>query len=135
VVTHTLRRPRLLLQALNGQGRCIVLSDTWRGTEGAAATTHDGRGGRPEPADFMLSAAALSVNDEPATAELIARHGLTFLVGHSADARAIAALTGAFVNPDPGGTCGPPASSSTRPAGSWSAFASAGPSAGSSLRT
>jgi hypothetical protein len=51
----------------------------------------------------MLSAAALSVNDEPATAELIARHGLTFLVGHSADARAIAALTGAFVNPDPGG--------------------------------
>jgi hypothetical protein len=103
VVTHTLRRPRLLLQALNGQGRCIVLSDTWRGTEGAAATTHDGRGGRPEPADFMLSAAALSVDDEPAIAELIARHGLTFLVGHSADARAIAALTGAFVNPDPGG--------------------------------
>ena len=45
--------------------------------------------------------AALSVDDEPATAELIAKHGLTFPVGHSADARAIAALTGAFVNPDP----------------------------------
>lgn len=44
---------------------------------------------------------ALSVDDEPATAELIARHGLTFPVGHSADARAIAELTGAFVNPDP----------------------------------
>ena len=42
--------------------------------------------------------AALSVDDEPATAELIARHGLTFPVGHSADATAIAALTGAFVN-------------------------------------
>ena len=45
--------------------------------------------------------AALSVDDEPATAGLIAKHGLTFPVGHSADARAIAALTGAFVNPDP----------------------------------
>jgi peroxiredoxin len=45
--------------------------------------------------------AALSVDDEPATAELIAKHGLTFPVGHSADARAIAALTGAFVNPGP----------------------------------
>jgi peroxiredoxin len=45
--------------------------------------------------------AALSVDDEPTTARLIARHGLTFPVGHSADARAIADLTGAFVNPDP----------------------------------
>jgi peroxiredoxin len=48
-----------------------------------------------------IKVAALSVDDEPVTAELIARHGLTFPVGHSADARAIAALTGAFVNPDP----------------------------------
>ena len=38
---------------------------------------------------------------EPATTALIAKHGLTFPVGHSADARALAALTGAFVNPDP----------------------------------
>ncbi len=45
--------------------------------------------------------AALSVDDEPATAELIATHGLTFPVGYSADAGAIAALTGAFVNPGP----------------------------------
>ena len=45
--------------------------------------------------------AALSVDDEHATAELIAKHGLTFPVGHSADARAIAGPTGAFVNPDP----------------------------------
>ena len=30
---------------------------------------------------------------------LIARHGLTFPVGHSADAAAIAAATGAFVDP------------------------------------
>src|SRR5277367_5080456 len=44
---------------------------------------------------------ALSVDDEATTRELIAKHGLTFRVGHSADARAIAELTGAFVNPDP----------------------------------
>ena len=47
-----------------------------------------------------IKVAALSVDDEPATAELIAKHGLTFPVGHSADARAIAGLTGAFVNPN-----------------------------------
>lgn len=48
-----------------------------------------------------IRVAALSADDEPATARLIARQGLTFPVGHSADARAIAWLTGAFVNPDP----------------------------------
>lgn len=52
-------------------------------------------------AETGIKAAALSVDDEPTTAELIARHGLTFPVGHSADAAAIADLTGAFVNPDP----------------------------------
>jgi peroxiredoxin len=45
--------------------------------------------------------AALSVDDEAATGDLIAKHGLQFPVGHSADARAIAAATGAFVNDDP----------------------------------
>jgi peroxiredoxin len=45
--------------------------------------------------------ATLSVDDEATTKELIARHGLQFPVGHSADARAIAAATGAFVNDDP----------------------------------
>jgi peroxiredoxin len=48
-----------------------------------------------------ITVAALSVDDDPTTAALIAKHGLTFPVGHSADARAIAAATGAFVNPDP----------------------------------
>lgn len=48
-----------------------------------------------------IKVAALSVDDEPTTAELIAKHGLTFPVGHSADAAAIAGLTGAFVNADP----------------------------------
>ena len=45
--------------------------------------------------------AALSVDDEATTQDLIVRHGLRFPVGHCADARAIAAATGAFVNDDP----------------------------------
>jgi peroxiredoxin len=52
-------------------------------------------------AETGIKVAALSVDDETATKELIAKHGLTFPVGHSADAAAMAALTGAFVNPDP----------------------------------
>ena len=38
----------------------------------------------------------------PPPPALIAKHGLTFPVGHSADARAIAGLTGAFVDPGRG---------------------------------
>jgi peroxiredoxin len=45
--------------------------------------------------------AALWVDDEATTAGFIAKHGLTFPLGFGADARAIAELTGAFVNPDP----------------------------------
>jgi peroxiredoxin len=52
-------------------------------------------------AETGIKVAALSVDDEPAAAELIAKHGLTFPVGHGADAAAIASLTGAFLNPDP----------------------------------
>jgi len=44
---------------------------------------------------------ALSVDDEATTRELIAKHQLSFPVGHSADAAAIHEATGAFVNPDP----------------------------------
>jgi len=44
---------------------------------------------------------ALSVDDEATTRDLIAKHGLQFPVGHSADARAVAAATGAIVNEDP----------------------------------
>ena len=50
-------------------------------------------------ADIGAQVAALSVDDEATTQDLIARHGLRFPVGHSADARAIAASTGAFINP------------------------------------
>jgi peroxiredoxin len=52
-------------------------------------------------AEVGVKVVALSVDDEATTRELIAKHGLTFPIGHSADARAIAELTGAFVNPDP----------------------------------
>ena len=52
-------------------------------------------------ADVDISVVALSVDDEATTADLIARHGLRFPVGHSADAAAIARATGAFVNPGP----------------------------------
>jgi peroxiredoxin len=52
-------------------------------------------------ADVGAFVAALSVDDEATTKELVAKHGLTFPVGHSADARAIAQATGAFVNDEP----------------------------------
>jgi peroxiredoxin len=52
-------------------------------------------------ADVGVRVAALSVDDEATTAALIAKHGLTFPVGYGADARKVAELTGAFVNPDP----------------------------------
>lgn len=41
------------------------------------------------------------MDDETTTKELVEKHKLTFPVGHSADARAIAAATGAFVNDEP----------------------------------
>ena len=50
-------------------------------------------------ADVGAKVVALSVDDEPATAALIAKHGLSFPVGHSADAAAISAATGAFTDP------------------------------------
>jgi peroxiredoxin len=53
-------------------------------------------------ADVGAKVVALSVDDEATTAELIAKHGLTFPVGHSADAQAISAATGAFVDPERG---------------------------------
>jgi len=44
---------------------------------------------------------AFSVDDEPAAAELAAKHGLRFPVGHSADGPAIAAAIGAYLNDEP----------------------------------
>jgi peroxiredoxin len=46
-----------------------------------------------------IKVAALSVDDEDTTAELVSKLGLTFPVGHSADPVALSAATGAFINP------------------------------------
>ncbi len=51
--------------------------------------------------DNGIRVAALSVDDKETTAALAEKHKLTFPVGYGADARAVAELTGAFVNPDP----------------------------------
>ncbi len=84
--------------------------------------------------DLDVLVAALSVDDEATTQELIAKHGLGFPVGYSADVSAISAATGAFVNDDPvylqstGFVLDPRAESS-------SACVPAAPSDGSSMRT
>jgi peroxiredoxin len=52
-------------------------------------------------AETDTKVAALAADDEATTAELIARLGLTFPVGHGADAAAVSAATGAFINPEP----------------------------------
>ena len=52
-------------------------------------------------AEVDTKVAALSVDNEATTTELIARHGPQFPVGHSADAHALAEATGAFLNDDP----------------------------------
>lgn len=52
-------------------------------------------------AELDVRVVAVSVDDEATTKELIDRHGLRFPVGHSADAEAFAAATGAFVHDDP----------------------------------
>jgi peroxiredoxin len=52
-------------------------------------------------ADNGIRVAAVSVDDQETSAALVEKHKLTFPVGYGADAKALAALTGAFVNPDP----------------------------------
>jgi peroxiredoxin len=51
--------------------------------------------------ELGVAIVALSVDDEAATSELIEKHALPFPVGFGADATAVAAVTGAFVNEDP----------------------------------
>jgi len=52
-------------------------------------------------AEAGIRVAALSVDGKDTTAALITKHKLTFPVGYGADAQAVAAVTGAFVNLDP----------------------------------
>jgi peroxiredoxin len=53
-------------------------------------------------AEVDTDVVALSVDDEATTQALVEKHHLRFPVGHSADATAISAATGAFVNPGQG---------------------------------
>jgi peroxiredoxin len=53
-------------------------------------------------AEVGAKVVALTVEDESTTAELVAKHGLTFPIGHSADAKAISAATGAVVDSERG---------------------------------
>jgi peroxiredoxin len=52
-------------------------------------------------ADKGIRVVSLSVDDKEAATALVAKHKLTFPVGYGVDAQAVAAATGAFVNPDP----------------------------------
>lgn len=45
---------------------------------------------------------AMSIDDEATTAATIAKHHLSYPVGHSVNASAVAVATGAFVDPDGG---------------------------------
>lgn len=56
----------------------------------------------PGLTDAGIKVVALSVDDESTSQELIAKYGLTFPIGHSADAAAISKATGAFVDPSGG---------------------------------
>ena len=56
---------------------------------------------RDDLAGLHIGVVALSVDDEATTAALVSKLGLTYPVGHSADARMIARRSGAFVNADP----------------------------------
>ena len=57
---------------------------------------------------------ALSVDDEATSAATKAKNHVQFPVGHSADADAVAAATGAFVNPSRAFPCSLPVSFSLR---------------------
>ena len=52
-------------------------------------------------ANVGVKVVALSVDDEATTRDLIAKHKISFQMGYGADARAIAAATGAYLNEDP----------------------------------
>src|ERR1700761_1744350 len=85
-----------LTVALPG-GRTLRLPDALAGRFGVVLYY---RGSWCPYCNAQLIAFQRSVDAEPTTGDLIARHGLRFPVGHSADAAAVAHATGAFVNPD-----------------------------------
>jgi hypothetical protein len=79
----------------------VLLFSAGHGARTATPSCAPSRAPAPSWPRPGVRVAGLSVDDEATTTALIARHGLTFPVGYGADAHAIAALTGAFANPDP----------------------------------
>lgn len=55
----------------------------------------------PQFEEAGIKVVSLSVDDEPAAKAMTDKYRLTFPIGYGADADAIAAATGAFVNPEP----------------------------------
>src|SRR3954452_15182466 len=51
--------------------------------------------------DLGVALAAVWVEDEATTRAFIEQHAIEFPIGYAADAAALTAATGAFVNPDP----------------------------------
>jgi peroxiredoxin len=103
--------PRLTISTTDGQ--TLTLPDTFAGDFGVVLFYRGAwcpycnaqlrafqRSGQAL-ADNGIRVAALSVDDKETTTALVAKHELTFPVGYGADAAAVAAVTGAFVNPDP----------------------------------
>lgn len=54
-----------------------------------------------EFAEEGIQVVSISADDRETSEALVARHGLDFPVGYGADARAVAAVTGAYVNESP----------------------------------
>jgi peroxiredoxin len=93
--------PRLTITATDGQPFTVVLFYRGSWCPYCNAQLRAFERAAPALADNGIRVIALSVDDKDTTAELVARHKLTFPVGYGADAEAVAAATGAFVNPDP----------------------------------
>lgn len=94
-------------------GRELTLPDALRAQSGVVlfnrgawcpycnAQLHAFQRARDRLAEVGASVVSLSVDDRETARGLVSKLGLEFPVGHSADARALADSTGAFVNDDP----------------------------------
>jgi peroxiredoxin len=103
--------PKLTIAAVGGGA--IVLPDAFAGSWGVALIYRGawcpfcnaqlaGYAAEKEALDRLgIKVVALSVDDEATSAATVAKNHLQFPVGHSANADAVAAATGAFVNANP----------------------------------
>jgi peroxiredoxin len=99
-VTPVNAEPLQLPKAFRGHfGVVLFFRGAWCPYCNAQLRAFQRAGEKLAQADVKL--VALSVDNEATTRELVAKHGLEFPVGHSADAQAIAGATGAFLNPEP----------------------------------